>query len=138
MATQSLYVTTGTTMWRPCFMSNRPISITFPIHVYGLVGNTWFKPVVTCLRVRRSNTAPALFAFKFTDACLCSKSSVGVVHLVMVDHDLTDAERTTLALTLTSALAANSNKLQLGHDDVNVSKKPEMFVAGKKGTHSQL
>jgi len=72
------------------------------------------------------------------DTCLCSKSSVGVVHLVIFDHDLTDAERTTLALTLTSALAANNNKLQLGDDVVNVSGKPEMFVAGEKGTHSRL
>ncbi|KAK2186597.1 hypothetical protein NP493_195g07031 [Ridgeia piscesae] len=60
------------------------------------------------------------------------KSSVGVVHLVIFDHDLTDAERTTLALTLTSALAASNNKLQLGDDVVNVSGKPEMFVAGEK------
>ena len=54
-------------------------------------------------------------------------------HLVTFDHDLTDAERTTLALTLTSALAANNNKLQLGADVVNVSGKPDMFVAGEKG-----
>ena len=63
---------------------------------------------------------------------------MGVEHLVMFDHDLTDAERTTLALALTSAVAANDNKLRLGADDVNVSGKPEMLVAGKNGTHSQL
>ena len=54
----------------------------------------------------------------------------------MFDHDLTDAERTTLAMTLTSALAANSNKLQLGTDDVDVSRKPEMLVAGEKGNNN--
>jgi len=58
---------------------------------------------------------------------------VGVTHLVIFDHDLTDAERTTLAMTLTSTLEANSNKLQLGAGDVDVSGKPEMLVAGKKG-----
>ena len=125
-------------MWRQCYMSNRRITITHPIHVYGSISSIAFKPGVCCLRVRRSNTAPLLFAFMFTEACLCSKSSVGVTHLVVFDHDLTDAERTTLALTLTSALEANSNKLQLGADDVDVSGKPEMFVAGEKGTRSQL
>ena len=52
-------------------------------------------------------------------------------HVVVFDHDLTDAELTILALTLASALAANNNSL--GRERFPISGKPEMVVAGENG-----
>ena len=54
-------------------------------------------------------------------------------HLVKFDHDLTEAERTSIALTLTSALEAGNNTLALGSNKIGISGRAEMFVAGEKG-----
>ena len=54
-------------------------------------------------------------------------------HFIEFDHDLTDAERTAIALTLTSALEANRDTLIVGEKEVKISGKAEMLVAGEKG-----
>ena len=54
-------------------------------------------------------------------------------HFVEFDHDLTDTERTAIALTLTSALAVNIDTLTWRGEKVEISDKAEMLVAGNKG-----
>ena len=65
--------------------------------------------------------------------CPCSRSSVGVKHVAVFDHDLSDADRIATGLALTSALEADNNTLTVGSRRVAISGKTEMLVAEEKG-----
>ncbi|KAK2166223.1 hypothetical protein NP493_1326g00004 [Ridgeia piscesae] len=60
------------------------------------------------------------------------RSSVGVQHVAVFDHDLSDAEHMAIGLTLTSALETNNDTLTLGNEKVRISGKTEMLVAGEE------
>ena len=54
-------------------------------------------------------------------------------HVAEFDHDLSDAERSTVGLTLTSALETNNDTLTLGNEKFHISGKTEMLIAGETG-----
>ncbi|KAI0232231.1 hypothetical protein LSAT2_017411 [Lamellibrachia satsuma] len=99
---------------------------------YNNFTNEETKDLVTSLRKFLQTIYRRVKGFRDVQVRRLFKSSVGVEHFVEFDHDLTDTERTAIALTLTSALAVNSDTLTWRGEKVEISDKAEMLVAGNK------
>ena len=54
-------------------------------------------------------------------------------HVAVFDHDLSDADRSAVGLTLTAALEANNDTLTLGNEKFHISGKTELLIAGDTG-----